>query len=119
LSTLSTCERLVLECPKCGGHSEAVKYASHKWRLDCNYCIYIGYFSENELAQRFDRDFGIMLLQFRPSNPHSTEYVIMSVSRGTTVYVLSNTEIIYEGNDLLEASRKYYEQVRKIEPCKF
>ena len=100
---------VVLQCPDCHGHSEGIVAPEGEVYFACDYCHYSGYYTTVP-----EQNYGKNLLAFSFGEMNSYNYTLMTVriqDSRVTYFVLSNTEVLYEGQSMSEASRMYSERL--------
>ena len=106
-------QMVVLTCPDCGGHDDAVvDNESGEVHFACPYCHYVGFYLEVPKD-----NFGKILLCWSTGRNDISDYVLMTVrlqESRVKYFVLSNTDVVHEGDSMSAAAKAYHEVVSRL-----
>ncbi|MHA1786738.1 MAG: hypothetical protein ACTSWU_00885 [Candidatus Thorarchaeota archaeon] len=103
---------LVTKCPHCGGHSEGVVTTEGEFYFVCDFC------NITQTYYHVPKDnFGKVLLCAYSKKPELKDYVLLTVmfKDGEVEYfVLSNTDVVWKGNSMVEGAKEYTQTVDRV-----
>jgi hypothetical protein len=103
---------VVLTCPDCGAHDDAIVCQNREVIFSCPYCHYVGRYGAIP-----KENFGKMLLVFSANGVDFVNYALMTVrlqDSALDYFVLSNTEVVHEGKSMSDAAEAYYKIITEF-----